>query len=67
MYVIPNFKTKKQLKEAVKNGEKVRIFEPGLGEVPRNGNTCVEGPHSPKPHTWYAGVTVENGIITGVR
>ena len=30
MYVEPNFKTKKELKEAIKNGEIVTVYSPGL-------------------------------------
>lgn len=65
-YVSPNFKTKKALKEAVKAGQEVTVFQPGIGTVPTNGNICVEGPHYPEPHKWYAGVTIENGRVTKV-
>lgn len=56
MYTSKNFKTKKQLKEAV-----------GLGSPVTNGTDCVEGPWYPEPHRWYATVTVENSVITKVR
>lgn len=58
MYVRPNFKTKKALKDAVKNGEKVVVYAPGLGS-PRVGEEAVEGPWSPQPHSWYARVVTE--------
>ncbi len=69
MYVLPNFKTKKALKEAVARGEHVSIFQPGSfsGSEPKNGSLAVEGPHYPKPHTWYAEVTITNGKITKVK
>ena len=69
MYVEPNFKTKKALREAVKAGQTVRIFQPGPfgGNEPTDGTTCVEGPHYPKPHTWYATVTIENGKVVKVK
>jgi hypothetical protein len=67
MYVSPNFKTKKALKEAVAKGEKVTVFSPGLGTPKRNGVECVEGPHYPEPHRWYAEVTIENGYVVKVR
>jgi len=67
MYTVKNFPSKKALKEAVANGEKVRIFAPGLGTPKENGVDFVEGPHYPKPHKWYAQVTMENGIIVKVK
>ena len=64
MYTTINFKTKKALKEAVAGGTKVGVYSPGIGH---NGSTCVEGPHYPKPHTWYAEVTIVDGVITKVK
>ena len=63
MYVSPNFSSKKALKEAVASGQLVTVYAPGLGEPNQNGKEYVEGPHYPKPHTWYATVTLENGVI----
>lgn len=69
MYVSPNFATKKALKAAVKAGDEVTIFQPGpfAGNEPTSGSTCVEGPHYPKPHKWYASVTLENGVVKTVK
>jgi hypothetical protein len=63
-YVNPNFKTKRELKEAVKAGKRVVLFQPG-GVFPTSkvGKQFVEGPHSPQPHTWYA--TVEARELDG--
>jgi hypothetical protein len=66
-YVSPNFKTKKALKEALAKGETVEVYEPGFGSVPRNGTVSLEGPHYPKPHTWYAEGTIVDGKLTKVR
>ena len=66
MYVEPNFKSKKALKEAVKNGDRVCVFSPGPFPCPENGRVSVEGPHYPKPHTFYASVEVANGVVTKV-
>ena len=66
MYVTPNFKTKKALKEAIKNGETVVVFSPGPFPAKTDGTEFIEGPHYPKPHTWYAKVDVENGYVTKV-
>lgn len=67
MYVSPNFKSKKLLKEAILRGEKVSVFSPGPFPCPMNGQVTVEGPHYPKPHTWYGTVTVVDGYVTSVK
>jgi hypothetical protein len=66
MYVRPNFKTKKALKEAVANGDTVTVFSPGPFPAKANGKEYVEGPHYPQPHTWYAQVNVVDGVVTKV-
>ena len=66
-YTNVNFKTKKALKQAVKDGEGITVFQPGLGDVPANGNIAIEGPHYPQPHTWYGMARMENGLIKSVR
>ena len=67
MYASRNFPTKKAFREAVKRGEQVTLYAPGLGAPTRNGTECVEGPWYPKPHSWYAQVTVVDGVVTGVK
>lgn len=66
MYVEPNFKTKKALKTAVANGERVEVFSPGMFPAASNGQESIEGPHYPKPHTWYARVQVTDGLVAKV-
>ena len=67
MYCEKNFPTKKALKEAVKAGAKLRIFAPGLGTPKDTGTEYLEGPHFPKPHSWYAQVQMKDGFITSVK
>lgn len=67
MYAEINFKTKKALREAVASGQKVRVFSPGPFPAPTEGRCCVEGPHYPEPHKWYAEVNLKDGIITKVK
>ena len=69
MYVDFNPKTKKALKEAVKNGERMTIFQLGPfdNSATRNGRGYVEGPHYPQPHRWYATATLENGLVIKVK
>ena len=64
-----NFRTKKALKEAVAAGNKVEIYNPGLGGDLSNftGQIALEGPHSPQPHSWYASATVVNGLVVKVK
>ena len=66
MYVRPNFKTKKALKAAVKDGQRVEVFSPGPFPAKRNGTEAIEGPHYPKPHSWYASVRIEEGLVVKV-
>lgn len=68
MYTDKNFKTKKALKEAVKAGKTIGVYQPGPfgGNPPMEGTVSVEGPHYPAPHTWYARVTLSGGYITKV-
>jgi len=66
MYTVTNYKSKKALKEAVKAGEEVRIFAPGLGSPVKNGIEYLEGPHYPEPHRWYAAVSMKDGLVTKV-
>jgi hypothetical protein len=78
MYTTRNFKTKKELKEAVaahgaccafdrECDKAVRLFAPGLGTLKTNGTEYVEGPHYPAPHRWYAQVEVKDGIVVKVK
>ena len=67
MYTQINFKTKKEFKEAVVAGRPVRLYAPGLGEPKRDGVEFVEGPHYPKPHTWYAEVQMKDGLVVKVK
>jgi hypothetical protein len=66
-YVDPNFPTKKALKEAVAAGKDVYVFSPGFLPAKSEGTEFIEGPHYPKPHTWYAQVVVEGGKVVKVK
>lgn len=81
MYSDKNFKTKKAFKEQVEARNaalaagdetlaarlEVRLFSPGLGTPKQNGTECVEGPHYPQPHSWYATATVADGVVVKVK
>lgn len=68
MYTVTNFKTKKALKEAVAAGQKVGIYQPGPfgGNEPKDGIICLEGPHYPQAHSWYANALLKDGYIVKV-
>ena len=69
MYTERNFKTKKQLKEAVAAGDKIGVYQPNdifNTPIPKNGTVCVEGPHF-VAHTWYASVILKDGFIINVK
>ena len=71
MYTVENFKTKKALKDAVKSGKSVEVYAPNgdlFGKTgPYNGTVYLEGPHYPKPHTWYATAEVVNSVVVKVK
>lgn len=48
---------------------KVRCYNPGLGPDLSNftGKICLEGPHYPAAHTWYAEAELVNGIVVKVK
>jgi len=69
MYITPNHKSKAAANRAIKAGEKVYLLSnsPFDKELPVSGSICVEGPHHPKPHTWYGQAIVENGVIVKIK
>jgi hypothetical protein len=70
MYTEKNFLTKKALKEAVANGEKVAVYQPGpfgyTHASVRDGRVFLEGPHFPQAHTWYAQAWLRDGYVVKV-
>jgi len=69
MYTDINFKSKKELKEAVAAGKRVTYYQPGPfgGNESQNGTFYVEGPHYPQPHKWYATCMAKDGVIVSVK
>ena len=81
MYTTKNFKSKKARREAVaayhsispidgqRQGPAVRYYQPGPfgGNEPLNGAFCLEGPHYPEAHRWYARAQAQDGIIISVK
>jgi hypothetical protein len=74
MYTVKNYKTKKELREAIEawlesGKDPVRYYQPGPfgGNEPRDGHFVIEGPHYPQPHRWYAECEARGGLIVKVR
>jgi hypothetical protein len=66
-YVDPDYKSKKEFREAVLAGINHRPYNPsGMFPEPTEGFVTIEGPHYPKPHRWYARCEVRDGIIVAV-
>ena len=70
MYTDRNFKSKKELKQALADGKQVTYYQPGpFGscEATMDGMITLEGPHYPEPHRWYATARVANGLVVSVK
>lgn len=69
MYTCFDYKTKKDLKQALAQGRKIGVFQPGPfgGNEPTNGTVFLEGPHYPAPHKWYAQAEIRNGYIVSIK
>ncbi len=68
-YVEPNYRSKRALKDALKEGKRVTVFQPGpfAPPTPLNGRVFLEGPHYPEPHKWYAEGVAEDGRLISVE
>lgn len=69
MYTCFNFKTKKALKEALAAGQIIETYQPGPfgADAPLDGKVCLEGPHYPQPHKWYAEAVIKDGCVVSVK
>jgi hypothetical protein len=70
MYTHINFKTKKELREALKAGKKITVYQPndiGYSAPPTQGTVYLEGPHYPQPHKWYATGHLIDGYLVSIQ
>ena len=73
MYTDRNFKSKKELKDAIAAGKQIGVYQPndmfGTGDRVQTGEHSVtlEGPHYPAAHKWYATAIVRDGVIIKVK
>jgi hypothetical protein len=64
MYTDIDFKTKKDFKSYFLTGRDITVYQPGgMFEGKTDGDITIEGPHYPRPHTWYSRARIENGIV----
>jgi hypothetical protein len=67
-YVEGNPKTKKELKQWLAEGREVYVYQPGpFGPDVKDGSVALEGPHYPKPHSWYASGIVYGGRLVSIK
>lgn len=68
VYTETNYRTKKALKEDFAAGKEIAVYQPGpFGPNVADGNCCLEGPHYPEAHKWYASAVVQNGIVVKIK
>jgi hypothetical protein len=67
MYTDKNFKSKAELKRALAAGERITCHSPGPFPCPRDGRVSLEGPHYPKPHTWYTEGMLKEGVLVSIK
>jgi hypothetical protein len=70
MYVSPNYRTKKAIKEALALGASVWVYQPNALNMDHNvqdGEVFLEGPHYPDPHRWYGRGEVKMGKLVNIK
>ena len=66
-YLLPNFKSKTAAKKAIAEGQKVTVTATSpFDTIPQNGVVSVEGPHYPRPHTFYGKAHIQNGRVVKI-
>ena len=67
MYTDINFKSKKELKDALAADKKITCYSPGPFPCATEGWITIEGPHSPQPHKWCGQARLVNGLVVQVK
>ena len=63
-YTDKNYPTKKALLADFAEGKTIYTYQPcGMFASKNEGKIALEGPHYPKPHSWYASATIHEGAI----
>jgi coproporphyrinogen III oxidase len=68
-YTTHNYRTKKEIKQAIAAGTKITCFQPGpFGpSVHANGTIYLEDPHYPEPHKWYGQGQMKDGVLISIK
>jgi len=61
-YTTTNFKTKNELKKALRRGDRITVE----GDIGEDGTAYIVGPHSPHPQVWQVAATVADGVIVKI-
>jgi hypothetical protein len=68
MYTDKNYPSKKALLTDLKAGVQIHTHAPGGFHAPQlNGTVCLEGPHYPQPHRWYATAVIKDGYVVSAK
>ena len=62
-YTTVNYPSKKALQTAFKSGTQISICHMFPFSQDKDGDIVIEGPHFPKPHTFYQKATIKDGIV----
>jgi hypothetical protein len=67
-YLRTPYKTKKAVKEAIANGERVTVYtiDPYGPKAVPDGHHTIVGPE-PYDRRWYGQVTVRSGCLTSIK
>ena len=69
MYTSKNYRTKKELLADLKAGVSIDVFQP-LGDFfpgKTDGYVCLEGPHYPESHRWFAGAIIKDSRVVSAK
>ncbi len=69
MYIYPDRKSKAAIRREIADGQTFfTVAANGLElNPPQDGTVTVEGPHYPKPHTWYGQATIKDGRVVKIK
>jgi len=67
-YTVKNYRTGKAVRDALKAGDVIRVYQPGpFSNGALNGTIYLEGPHYPEPHRWYLSGTAKDGVLVKIN
>jgi hypothetical protein len=67
MYTNFNYTSKAAIKRDLAAGKVIECHSPGPWPAPRSGVISLEGPHYPKPHSWYGEGMMRDGKLVSIK